>query len=133
MTRLIVVVLAALAAWGCETLGADAATRIRYGLRDAAERLRQSGENTLVVIVQPNRWPDGCGSSPRYRVRLVPYRGGKQVPAADVFVTCAGGREYSTGTRLDVPREMSVDKNAAETVRLTLRKAGGTIEVAALE
>lgn len=127
-------VLLALLVAGCETLVSDAATRIRYELRDSAARLQSSAQATAVVTIRPATWPDGCPDNGRYRVRLVPYRGGKQVPAADVFVKClANNREYSTGTVQVVPREMTVEKAAGEPVRITLRKAPAGVEIAALE
>lgn len=124
---------ALLVACGCEALVSDAATRIRHQVRDAAEELAASTRSSRVLTLLPTGWPGGCPDGGRYRVRLVPYRGGKQVAAADVFVKCVGGREYSTGTRLIVAREMAVEKAPGEAVRITLRKAPAGIEIAAIE
>jgi len=125
--------VAALLLGGCELLASDVATRIRYGLRDAAARLQDGPDDSVVVTLEPNHWPDGCRQRARYRITLSPYRGGKQVPSADIEVQCPGQNAYATGTRLRVARTLSVEKGADEPLRVTLRKTPTGVEVAALQ
>jgi hypothetical protein len=125
---------AALILAGCERLVSDIATRVRYALRDAAAELHSSSAEARVVTLTPNGWPDGCKSGARYRLTLSPYKGGKQVPAADIDVLCDGrNHSYTTGTRLLVARQMSVEKGPDEPVKITLRKTAKGIEIVGLE
>ena len=121
---------------GCEYFVADVATRIRYALVDAEAELKRSGKETLVLALRPNHLPDSCGDAASYRVKLTPYKGGKQVAVGDIFVLCEGRRQYYTGLGSEsiyVTRELEVEKKAEDEVRITLRKTARGVEIVALE
>lgn len=122
---------------GCEYLVSDVATRIRYKLDDERARLLASDDDTRVVELKPNHWPDSCGKAPRYRVVFSPYKGNKAVAVGDIDVFCEGATHYWTGMgseKLVVDRELAVVKQADETLRITLRKGGsGLVKVTALD
>ena len=113
---------------GFERLVSDIATRIRYALRDGELLMLATGRDSHVVTLAPNGWPDGCGER-RFRVVLSPYKGNKQVPAADIDVHCANRHHYWTGTLLIVPRQMSVEKEAGGGIALTLTRTPAGITI----
>lgn len=122
---------------GCEYFVSDVATRIRYKLDDERARLLASDDDTRVVELKPNHWPDSCGKAPRYRVVLSPYKGNKAVAVGDIQVFCEGATHYWTGMgseKLVVDRELAVVKRADEALRITLRKGGsGLVKVTGLD
>jgi hypothetical protein len=119
---------------GCETLVSDIATRIRFELRDAAQALAASPDDTITFHLEPNGFPDGCQSGAGYQVTLSPYQGGKAVAVGDIIVQCQGGRSYGTGLEgVTVAQTVSVEIPAKEAIKVTLRKSAIGIEVVALE
>lgn len=129
----VVLLACLLLATGCETLVSDMATRIRYQLRDAAADMKRRGRVELEVQISPNHWPDNCLPGAGYRVRLLPYRGGKVVPVGDIIVECHGKRHFGTG--LDgvfVADELIVEKDPADPIRFLLRSTPDGIEVVSI-
>lgn len=119
---------------GCETLVSDSATRIRFKVRDAASELAAGRATETTITLQPNGRPDGCQPGAGYRVTFSPYRGGKVVAVGDITVNCRGWRTYYTGLEgVVVTKELSVEKNADEPLRLTLKKTAAGIEAVSLE
>lgn len=136
--RKIFLLLLASTIWvsGCEYVLSDVATRIRYSLLDAKAELQGSQKETLTLALRPNHAPDGCKSGAKYRVVLSPYKGNKQVAVGDIDVYCDGVLRYYTGfgsEEIRVAREMAVEKNAEDEVRITLRKTSSGIEIVGLE
>ena len=125
-----------LALAGCEYIGSDVATRIRYALVAAKSELEGSGKDSLTITLKPNHFPDSCGDAASYLVVLSPYKGNKQVAVGDIDIKCQGKQRYYTGFGSEgifVARELSVQKKAGEAVRITLRRAPRGIEIVALE
>lgn len=124
----------ALGAAGCEALFSDVATRVRYALVRAEADLGPAVGSTHTFTVDPDRWPDGCGGK-GFRLTLIPYRGGKQVPVGDVDVRCADGHPYWTGfgsPTITLAQELSVAKGPGESVSITLRRTTSGVEIVAL-
>jgi len=131
---IITLVMMPLVYFAFERLVSDVATRVRYALRNEAARMHLLREDTRVMTIRPNGWPDGCRAGSTYRLVLSPYKGNKQVPAADIDVHCAGGRHhYWTGTELIVPAELAVEKGPDDEVRITLRRTPAGIEIVDLK
>jgi hypothetical protein len=128
-------ILVAAGGTGCavETLISDMATRLAYGVRDGAARLKRSPSDTLVLSVAWRSWPDGCPGG--YRVVWNPDN---DPTAAGIGVECTTDR-HSYGTTYNrnfvtVTRSMQVTKEKGEPVTIALRKrADGVIEVIALQ
>ena len=68
----------------CEYAFSDVATRIRYRLLAESASLRDSSNETAVVAMQPDHWPDQCRRGQGYRLVVSPYKGGKQVATGDL-------------------------------------------------
>jgi hypothetical protein len=130
--RLVIIVGAS----GCEYAFSDVATRIRYRLLAESASLRDSSNETAVVAMQPDHWPDQCRRGQGYRLVLSPYKGGKQVATGDIVVNCKGGGSYYTGMGSEnvyVAREMWVEKKNNEELRMTLRKTSAGVEIVSLD
>jgi hypothetical protein len=130
--RLVIIVGAS----GCEYAFSDVATRIRYRLLAESASLRDSSNQTAVVAMQPDHWPDQCRRGQGYRLVLAPYKGGKQVATGDIVVNCKGGGSYYTGMGSEnvyVAREMWVEKKNNEELRMTLRKTSAGVEIVSLD
>lgn len=126
----------ALALGGCEYLGSDVATRIRYALLAAQADLEKSGRPEATLALGPNHWPDGCGDAATYKVTLSPYKGNKEVAVGDIEVQCAGARTFYTGFGSEgiyVNRVLSVEKRAPDELRIRLKKTAKGAEIVALE
>jgi hypothetical protein len=120
----------------CEYAFSDVATRIRYRLLAESASLRDSSNETAVVAMQPDHWPDQCRRGQGYRLVVSPYKGGKQVATGDIVVNCTGGGSYYTGMGSEtiyVVREMWIDKKKDEELHITLRKTSKGIEIVSLE
>jgi hypothetical protein len=124
---------------GCELL-TDAATRLGLEIIEQAETLRQETGLERRFDHQPRSWMEGCSGA--YTVKLQeslhhPASGGS------LLIGCKGSRNfralgysYSTTTHLNAvraPQELNADKPADAPLRVTLRKHGTVIEVAAIE
>lgn len=120
----------------CEYAFSDVATRIRYRLLAESASLRDSSNETAVIAMQPDHWPDHCHRGQGYRLVLSPYKGGKQVATGDIVVNCKGGGSYYTGMGSEnvyVAREMWVEKKNNEALRMTLRKTSAGVEIVSLD
>lgn len=124
---------------GC-TFMTDAATRLAYDVVREAGELRRSDDAERTFEHVPLASPEGCDGA--YNVRFQeslhhPQSGGS------ILVGCKGSENfgrygYSYGTTyhlnaVRVPVSLSVEKAMGETVRITLRKNGGAIEVVRIE
>ena len=113
----------------------DVATRIRYTMLDALGDLEKSKEPSTTVTLRPDHWPDACPGR-GYRLTISPFKGGKQVKTGDITIACKGGRTYYTGLgseKINVPRELTIEKRSDEALRVTLRKSATGVDLVALE
>jgi len=125
---------------GACVLMTDAATRLGQDLVENAALLQQDSGAERSFTHQPRSWPSGCQAG--YTVTLQeslhhPARGGS------LLVGCKGepniqafGYSYSTTYHLNavrVPKELSADKKPGESLRVTLRKQDGVIDVVNVE
>ena len=129
--------MTAVAASACEYAFSDVATRIRYRLLEEESAARRMANNeTVMIALRPDHWPDECRKGEGYRLVISPYKGGKQVATGDIVVSCKGGGIYYTGTGsegITVAREMTVEKKKEDELRITLRKTSSGLEIVALE
>jgi hypothetical protein len=125
-------VVVGLAGGGCRFAAGDAASRIVNAVRDAADRLKRSSSNTIVLSVAPRPWPGGCADGYRVEWRADADR----LPGLGVICT-TGTRGYaSIDYRLfvKIPKPLNVTKSRNEPTTIGLRKErDGTIAVVALE
>src|SRR3954462_14536258 len=121
-----------LAGGGCRFPAVDAASRIVNAVRDAADRLKRSSSDTIVLSVAPRPWPGGCADGYRVEWRADADR----LPGLGVICT-TGTRGYASidyRRFVRVPRSLQVTKNKGEPATIGLRKdRDGTIAVVALE
>jgi hypothetical protein len=126
------VVFLGLASGACELVAGDAASRIVNRVREAADRLKRSGSDTIVLSVAPRSWPSGCPDGYRVEWRADTDR----VPGLGVICTTGtrGFASISYRPFLKVPRALNVMKSKDEPTAIALRKqADGSIAVVALE
>lgn len=126
--------LVLLASVGCEYFVSDVATRIRYALIDAVADAPAEDE-TVVLRLRPDHWPDGCPGDGGYTLTVSPYRGGKQVPVGDIGIRCRGRGSYGTGfgsERIRVATDLSVDKRRDEDLEIVLRGRADGLDIVAL-
>lgn len=114
----------------------DAATRLAYDIEREAGRLRTSGEASRTFDHRPRSSPAGCSGGSTVTLSSgglgVYCADGRPVPPA------ARGHVFSYTTTyhrrfVEVPQALTVDVGRNATVRITLRKQGRRIIVAALE
>jgi hypothetical protein len=110
----------------------DAASRIVNAVRDAADRLRRSSSETIVLSVAPRSWPGGCADGYRVEWRADSDR----LPGLGVVCT-TGTRGYASidyRPFVKIPKPLNVTKSKDEPTAIALRKErDGTIAVVALE
>lgn len=123
--------LATLLAVGCMNLVSDAATRVRYAMLDASDNLDPKPGATITFTVDPDQPPDGCDGK-GFTLKLIPYRGDKQVAVGDIELRCADGHPYWTGfgsEDITLAQALAVDKKPGEKVSITLRRTADGIEI----
>ncbi len=119
---------------GCEYVGSDIATRVRYALGRETSSFQSSSE-TATITISPDHWPEGCGGV-GYTLRIAPDDGHKQVKTGDIFVTCDDGHPYYTGLgseRIYVTRELTVARKSGESVQIVMRKTDKGVELIELK
>jgi len=139
-TGALIAVVALVGVSGACVLITDGATRFAEDLRVNAGLLRWASGSERVFVHSPLSWPSGCEGD--YAVELQeslhhPESGGS------LLIGCKGtatfvkaGYSYSTTSHLNavrVPKRLRVDKAAGESVRVTLRKRDGAVDIAAIE
>lgn len=131
---LLALVVAALGASGCEYAFSDVATRIRYALQGVLSSPPADGRTT-VLRLRPDHWPDACPGDGGYTLKVVPYRGGKQVAVGDILIACTGRHSYATGLgseRITVAGDLTVEKRRDQDLEIEIRGRADGIEIVAL-
>jgi hypothetical protein len=123
---------------GCAWM-TDAATRLAEDIVQSAGTLRRGSVIERTLVHHPKVWPYGCRAG--YTITLQeslhhPSSGGSLLIGCQGDATFAAhGYSYSTSyhlTAVRVPHELSVAKQAGESVEVTLRKRGEAIELVGL-
>lgn len=128
------VVVAMVVLSGCEYAFSDVATRIRYALQQTLAAPPAEGQTT-VVRLRPDHWPDACPGDGGYTLRVVPYRGRKQVPTGDILIACRGRGSYATGLgseQIAVAGDLTVEKTRDQDLEIEIRGRARGIEIVAL-
>jgi len=122
-----VLLVALLAAVGCSMT--DAATRLASDINHQAAEFAKSPDTERTFAHVPVASPSGCPGA--YQVTV--EANGALVIGCDKAYPQVSFTTTSHRAAVTVPAQLQVNKNAGETLSLTLRKQGSVIELAKLQ